>query len=342
MTDHRSLYQYVKKRLLTDRNNYLFFDEIQHVADFEKAIDSLFLRDNCDIYITGSNAWLMSGELATLLTGRYVELAMMPLSFKEFCRGLAKESDPISLEEKMSLYMETGSFPYVLKYGYGEGEAKEYMEGIYHTILLNDVVKRLRIADVNMLEAVTKFMMHNIGNRTSPATMANTMASSGKRIDQKTVDRYIRGLTDSLLFYEARRYNIKGKQFLTTMNKYYVCDIAMRNMLVRGRDTDTGHILENLVYLELKRRYREVYEGQIGSTGEIDFVAIEDGDPIYFQVAQSALDEGVLMRELAPLRQINDNYPKYLLTLDRVSDDVSYEGIRKKNVLQWMLEDLKP
>ena len=339
LLDYRSLYQYVKKRLLTDRNNYLFFDEIQHVADFEKAIDSLFLRDNCDIYITGSNAWLMSGELATLLTGRYVELAMMPLSFKEFCRGLAKESDPISLEEKMSLYMETGSFPYVLKYGYGEGEAKEYMEGIYHTILLNDVVKRLRIADVNMLEAVTKFMMHNIGNRTSPATMANTMASSGKRIDQKTVDRYIRGLTDSLLFYEARRYNIKGKQFLTTMNKYYVCDIAMRNMLVRGRDTDAGHILENLVYLELKRRYREVYVGQIGSTGEIDFVAIEDGDPIYFQVAQSTLDEGVLMRELAPLRQINDNYPKYLLTLDRIFDDINYEGIRKKNVLQWMLEE---
>ena len=342
LLDYRSLYQYVKERLLPDRKNYLFLDEIQHVAGFEKVVDSLFLRDNCDIFITGSNAWLMSGELATLLTGRYVELEMMPLSFKEFCKGLESESSHFSLDEKMSLYMETGSFPYVLKYGYGEREAKEYMEGIYHTILLNDVVRRLRVSDVNMLEAVTKFLMHNIGNRTSPATIANTMVSGGKRTDQKTIDRYIRGLTDSLLFYEARRYNIKGKQFLTTMNKYYVCDIAMRNMLVRGRDADTGHILENLVYLELKRRYREVYVGQIGSGGEVDFVAMEGGEPVYFQVAQSTLDEGVLMRELAPLRQINDNYPKYLLTLDRVFDDVSYEGIRKKNVLQWMLEDLKP
>lgn len=339
LQDYKALYQYVKERLLPDRKNYLFFDEIQHVTAFEKAIDSLFLRDNCDVYITGSNAWLMSGELATLLTGRYVELAMMPLSYKEFCDGLTGESGKLSPEEKFSRYMGVGSFPYVLKYSYGEKEAKEYMDGIYHTILLNDVVRRLRIADVNMLEAVTRFLMHNIGNRTSPAAVANTLTSNGKKIDQKTVDRYIRGLTDSLLFYEARRYNIKGRQFLTTVNKYYVCDIALRNMLVRGRDTDIGHILENLVYLELKRRYREVYVGQVGTNGEIDFVVIEDGTPVYFQVAQTTLDEDVLRRELAPLRQIHDNYPKYLLTLDQVFDDISYEGIKKKNVLQWMLEN---
>lgn len=336
LLDYRALYRYVKERLLPDRMNYIFLDEIQHVDHYEKAVDSLFLRDNCDVYITGSNAYFMSGELATLLTGRYVELSMMPLSFKEYCAGL--ENDNRSLPEKFNQYIVNGSFPYVLKYGYQEKEAKEYMSGIYNTILLNDIVKRIRISDVNMLEAVTRFLMHNIGNRTSPTTIANTMTSNQRKIDSKTVDRYIRGLTDSLLLYEARRYNVKGKQLLVTMNKYYVCDVGMRNMLVRGKDTDIGHILENIVYLELKRRYQEVYVGQIGTDGEIDFVAIQDGNPVYYQVALTTLDEKVLRRELAPLRQVKDNYPKYLLTLDEVFGNMNYDGIHKINALQWLLE----
>lgn len=337
LLEYKSLYQYVKKSLNPDRMNYIFLDEIQHVKQYEKAVDSLFLRENCDVYITGSNAWFMSGELATLLTGRYVELKMMPLSFKEYCQGVSGLNHSFFPNELLNRYIETGSFPYVLRYGYGKQEAKEYMSGIFNTILLNDIVKRLRIADVNMLEAVTKFMMHNIGNRTSPTTIANTLTSNRKKIDQKTVDRYIRGITDSLLFYEARRYNIKGKQFLTTMNKYYVCDIGMRNMLVRGQETDIGHILENLVYLELRRRYPEVYVGQLGANGEIDFVTIENGTPSYFQVSQTTLDENVLSRELAPLRRIKDNYPKYLLTLDDVFGEINYDGIQKLNVLKWML-----
>lgn len=334
---YKALYQYVQKQLLPDKKNYIFLDEIQHVEGYEKAVDSLFLRENCDVYITGSNAYFMSGELATLLTGRYIELSMMPLSFKEFCMGLSEKGENPSPAEMLNQYILTGSFPYVLKYGYGEEEAKEYMRSIYNTILLNDVVKRLRIADINMLEAVTKFMLYNIGNRTSPATIANTMTSNQKKIDSKTVDRYIRGLTDCMLFYEARRYNIKGKQFLATMNKYYVCDIGIRNMLVRGKDSDIGHILENLVYLELKRRYPEVYVGQLGSEGEVDFVVIKDGAFMYFQVAQTTLDEKVLERELAPLRQIHDNYPKYLLTLDEVFGEMDYDGIQKMNLLKWML-----
>ena len=262
LCDYKSLYKYIKLRLLPDKMNYIFLDEIQHVDKYQKAVDSLFLRENCDVYITGSNAYFMSGELATLLTGRYVELSMMTLSFKEFCEGI--NNPDISLNEKFNRYIATGSFPYVLKYNYNETESKEYMNGIYNTILLNDIVKRLNIADVNMLESITKFMMHNIGNRTSPNKISNTLISNQRKVDSKTVDRYIRGLTDSLLFYEARRYNIKSKQFLTTMNKYYVCDIAMRNMLVRSQGSDIGHILENIVFLELKRRYKEVYVGQIG------------------------------------------------------------------------------
>ena len=338
LTDYRALYQYVKERLCPDKMNYIFLDEIQHVDAYEKAVDSLFLRENCDVYITGSNAWFMSGELATLLTGRYAELSMMPLSFAEFCDGLDEERKSLPLNEKFTQYMETGSFPYVLKYQYGPAEAREYMDGIYHTILLNDVVKRLKISDVNMLESVTRYLMHNIGNRTTPSTIANTMVSRQRKIDPKTVDRYLRGLTDSLLFYEARRYNIKGKELLSSISKYYVCDIAMRNMLVRGRDSDIGHILENLVYLELRRRGYEVFVGQYGTDGESDVVAIRDGQPEYYQVAQTALEDRVLQRELAPLRKIQDNYPKYLLTLDELFGEMNYDGIQKKNALKWMLE----
>lgn len=335
LTDYKALYRYIKERLLPERMNYIFLDEIQHVKNYEKAVDSLFLRENCDLYLTGSNGYLLSGELATMLTGRYVELSMMPLSFKEFCQGIEEAASPLS--EKFERYLRSGSFPYVLRYGYGEQEAREYMGGIYSTILLNDIVKRLRIADVNMLEALTRFMMHNIGNRTSPSTIAGTMTSQHMKIDPKTVDRYIRGLTDSLLFYEARRYNIKGKKLLASMNKYYVCDVAMCGLLVRGQDSDIGHILENVVYLELKRRYPEVYVGQSGADSEVDFVAIRDGVPAYYQVAQTTLDDKVLARELAPLRNIQDNHPKYLLTLDEVFGEMNYEGILKQNVLKWLI-----
>lgn len=336
LTDYRKLYRYIRERLLSGRMNYIFLDEIQHVANYEKVVDSLFLRENCDVYLTGSNGYLLSGELATLLTGRYVELSMMPLSFREFCDGM--EDNTIPLAEKFDRYIRRGSFPYVLRYQYGEREAREYMSGIYHTVLLNDIVKRLKISDVNMLEAITRFMMHNIGNRTSPATIANTMTSMNMKIDPKTVDRYLRGLTDSLLFYEARRYNVKGKKLLSSMNKYYICDVAMRSLLVRNQDSDIGHILENVVYLELKRQYPEVYVGQMEADGEVDFVAFRGETPVYYQVTQTALDERVLKRELAPLRQIHDNYPKYLLTLDEAFGEMDYGGIQKRNILKWMLE----
>lgn len=339
LLDYRSLYKYVKERLLPNKMNYIFLDEIQHVGQYEKAVDSLFLKRNCDVYITGSNAYFMSGELATLLTGRYAKLEMMPLSFKEFCMGLTGTSDSLSLDDKFRLYIETGSFPYVLKYGYNAAEAREYMDGIYNTILLNDVVRRLKIADVNMLESVARFLMHNIGNRTTPSAISNTMVSKQRKIDPKTVDRYLRGLTDSLLFYEARRYNIKGKEFLSTVNKYYSCDVALRNMLVRGKDSDAGHILENLVYLELRRRGYEVYIGQMGADGEVDFVAMKDSTLSYYQIALTTLDEKILKRELSPLQNIQDNYPKYLLTLDSLFGEMNYNGIQKKNVLQWMLQD---
>lgn len=325
LLDYRALYNYIKEQLLPDKMNYIFLDEIQHVAEYEKAVDSLFIKKNCDVYITGSNAYFLSGELATQLSGRYIELSMLPLSFKEFCQGLSDSK--MSNTEKFNLYLEIGAFPFILSHGYRRKEAREYLQGIYDTVLLNDVVKRKKITDVTMLKNVTKFLMHNIGNRFSPTKIANTMKSSGNPIDQKTVNRYIEGLTECLMFYEATRYNIKGKQILTQQNKYYTADIGLRNILVRNSESDIGHILENIVYLELIRRGYEVYVGQLDDNSEIDFVTIDGENVAYYQVSASTLDEKTLERELAPYKKVKDNYPKYLLTLDEVFREANYEGI---------------
>lgn len=335
LTDYKKLYHYMNERLLPDQMNYIFLDEIQHVANFEKAVDSLFIKENCDVYITGSNAYFMSGELATLLSGRYVELKMLPLSFSEFCGALTETG--LSMQQKFARYLEFSSFPYVTRLGLEQRDAKEYLMDIYHTVLLKDVVARLNISDVTSLENVAKFMLHNIGNLVSPTKIANTLKSQGTKVDQKTVHKYLRGLTDSLLLYEAGRYNIKGKQYLTQQSKYYAVDIGLRNVLVRGKDSDVGHILENIVYLELLRRGYRVYVGQLND-GEVDFVAISPEETIYYQVAATTLEESTLERELAPLRKIQDNYPKYLLTLDELFNNVDYEGIKKRNVLEWLLK----
>ena len=336
VTEYRSLYQAIQSSLLPDNMNYIFLDEIQHVNQFEKTIDSLFLKSNCDVYITGSNAYLLSGELATLLSGRYVELKMLPLSFKEFCNGLPDSDRNMSKAEKFNRYVEIGSFPFIAQFADIKQEAKECLRDIYNSVLLKDVVTRLKIADIQNLENLTKFLFHNIGNRASAKKIADTLKSQGKGVDQKTVEKYIRGLTDSLLLYEALRYNIKGRQYLSTQSKYYAVDIGLRNLLVRGKEPDHGHILENIVYLELIRRGYETFVGQLDD-GEVDFVTLAPDGMTYFQVATSTLDENVLDRELSPLRKISDNYPKYLLTLDEVFAEVDYKGIRKINAIDWLL-----
>lgn len=338
LLDYKKLYQYIIEQLQPDKMNYIFLDEIQHVSNFEKTVDSLFIKSNCDVYITGSNAYFMSGELATLLSGRYVELKMLPLSFSEFCSGLNENS--LSLQQKFNRYLEYSSFPYIMRFELSQQETREYLLDIYHTVLLKDVVARLKISDVTMLENVTKFMLHNVGNLVSPNKIANTLKSQGVKVDQKTIDKYLRGLTDSLLLYEVTRYNIKGKQYLSQQGKYYVVDIGLRNALVRGKESDIGHLLENIVYLELLRRGYQVYIGQLGDV-EVDFVAVNEEKTTYYQVAATALEENTLKRELAPLKKIQDNYPKYLLTLDEIFGNVDYEGIRKKNVLEWLCEEVR-
>jgi len=339
LLDYKKLHSYIDSQLAAHEMNYIFLDEVQHVRGFEKAVDSLFLKENCDVYITGSNAYFMTGELATQLSGRYIELRMLPLSFKEFSGGITNENSNLTKAEVFELYLKMSSFPHVLRYGYGQAEADEYLRDIYNTVLLKDVVTRLKVADVSVLENVTKFLLHNIGSRTSSSKIANTLKSSGKTIDQKTVDRYIRGLTDSLILYETTRYNVKGKQFLAQQNKYYAVDIALRNMLTPGEDGDIGHILENIVYLELLRRGNSVYVGQMDDGSEIDFVAMKDGKIAYYQGSATTLAEETLKRELSPLEKIADNHPKYLITLDEVFGNVDYQGIQKVNALDWLLQN---
>jgi predicted AAA+ superfamily ATPase len=337
ISDYRLLYDFVKDRLLPDRMNYIFLDEIQHVARYEKAVDSLFIKENCDVYITGSNAYFMSSELATLLSGRYVELKTLPLSFAEFYDTLYAKKESITKAGAFNRYITLGSFPYTLRYNSSEKDAKDYLRDLYHTIILKDIVARMNITDENALERVIRFMLHNIGNIVSATKVANTLKSGGQGIDPKTVQKYIKGLCDSLMLYEASRYNIKGKQFLTTQSKYYVADVALRNVMVRGKDSDIGHILENVVFLELKRRGYDVFVGELESDGEVDFVVTDANSVAYYQVAASTLDEQTLERELRPLRKIHDNYPKYLLTLDEAFASADYDGIQKRNALDWLL-----
>lgn len=335
LQDYKALYKYIKDRLLPDKMNYIFLDEIQHVKGFEKAVDSLFIRKNVDIYITGSNAYFMSGELATLLSGRYIELKMLPLSFYEYCIG---NTENISVSQKYRKYIENSSFPYILNYENNEKEIRDYLSSLYNTVLLKDVVARYRISDVMMLESIIKFIFDNIGNILSLAKIANTMTSAGRKIDVKTVEKYVKALMDSLMIYQAKRYNIKGRQYLKTLEKYYVVDIGLKYMLLGKRNTDVGHILENVVYIELIRRGYDVYVGQIGNL-EVDFVAVNENGITYFQIAASVRDENTLKRELNSLQKINDHYPKYILTLD---DDpmADYDGIKKINALDWLLKKI--
>lgn len=335
LTSYRALHDYVSSRLAPNAMNYVFLDEIQHVASYEKAVDSLFVKENVDVHITGSNAYFMSGELATLLSGRYVELKMLPLSFKEFCSAEGNRGK--SRDALFNDYVTRGSFPFIPSAGLDEQQAKEYVRSLYDTIVVRDVVERLNVTDVPTLRRITQFLLHNVGSRVSARKIADTLTSAGNKADQKTVTKYLKGLTDSLVLYSAPRYNVRGRNLLTTHGKYYAVDLGMRNALVKTENSDIGHVLENVVYLELLRRGYDVYVGDVDD-GEVDFVAIKPHETQYFQVAATALDEAVLKRELAPFGKIRDNYPKTLLTLDSLFGDADYEGVRKKNALDWLIE----
>lgn len=332
LTDYKALYAYLKKRIRKDKATYIFLDEIQNVDRFPKVVDSLYIKENVDIYITGSNAYMLSSEIATLISGRYIQVEMLPLSFKEYMQSTGDMNDR---GIKYSEYLENSSFPYTLELKGQPDEIRDYLEGIYNTIVVKDIVSRKRITDVMMLKSVLRFVFDNIGSPLSSKKIADTMTSSGRKIDAKTIEKYLEALTESYVIYQAKRYRIKGKQYLKTLEKYYVVDIGLRYMLLGSSAYDGGHILENIVYLELRRRGYDVYVGKIDSF-EVDFVAQNSKGTVYYQVAMTVRDEKTLERELRPLKAIRDHYPKFILTLDE-EPEAQYDGIRRINARDWLL-----
>ena len=341
LTSYSKLYQYVSERLCPDRMNFVFLDEVQMVDDFQKAVDSLYLKDNVDLYITGSNAYLLSGELATLLSGRYVEIKMLPLSFKEYV-GLKYEGETDTL---FSNYMKYGGLPYIATLDDPAEKADAYLEGIYNTIIIKDIELRQkhkepdpnkrRITDMTLLRNIARFLASSIGSPVSVKSIADYITSSGRRISQNTVADYVEALIEPFIFYPAERYDIKGKQLLKQNRKLYIVDLGLRRHLIPRQNYDLGHSLENIVYLELLRRGFEVTTGKVGSS-EVDFIAKKGEDVFYYQVTASLTDENTFNREFASLRAISDNYPKTVLTLDRFTLG-NYDGIIAENAVDWLL-----
>ena len=334
--DYHILYNQITENLIPTKMNYIFLDEIQMVPDFEKAINSLFLKDNIDLYITGSNAYMLSGEIATLLSGRYIEIKMLPLSFPEYCE-LCSEISGSKVETNRKAYNQFvmfGGFPYIPNLLNDKEMIRDYLRGIYSTIVLKDILQRKKIFDSDVLEKITKFSLSNIGNLTSSKKISDTLTSGGRKTASATVENCYSALTESYLFYKATRYDIKGKEFLKSLEKYYAVDTGLHYFMLGSKTGNEGFLLENIIYLELLRRGYEVYVGKFADM-EVDFVAIKNGLPEYYQVSLSVTNEDTLKRELKPLKAIKDSYPKFLITLDECNE-ISHEGIRQIYALDWI------
>lgn len=328
LRDYHALYQEIMKFRREGEMQYIFLDEVQMVPEFQKAVLSLFEQEQLDLYLTGSNASLLSGELATLLSGRYVEIAMLPLSFAEYCKLTGAMPS-----QGWNAYFRYGGFPYLPQIE-GEDEKRDYLQGIYHTVLLKDIIERHKVQDSYVLESILRFLMDNIGNLTTSKKIADSLTSFGRKTTSMTVEKYLRTLEEAFILYRANRYDIQGKQHLKFAGKYYVVDTGLRWLLLGNRGRDIGHVLENMVFLELLRRGAHVFVGKLGD-GEVDFVAEKGGSRAYYQVSASVLDEVTYEREFAPLKKIKDNYPKFVLTLDTMP--MEDEGIQQINLLDFLL-----
>lgn len=330
-----ALHNYLMERLVPDKMTYIFLDEIQNVKNFERVVDSLFIQENVDLYLTGSNAYFLSGELATLLSGRYIELKMLPLSFKEY--SLWHRQNDIDLQPTVLFnnYLKS-SFPFTL-FTETDAERLAYLQGLFSTVVLNDIVKRLGVQEVRTLERLIETLFSSVGSPVTINKIKDTMVGKGLKITNATVDKYLQGILDSMIMYESKRYDIHGRQLIDTQAKYYVSDLGIRNLVLRDRQEDFGHIIENVVFLELLRRGNKVYVGK-SSKYEVDLVAINAKQEVsYYQVAASTLDEEVLKRELRSLNQIEDYFPKFLITMDDIVRTANYNGIQKINLLDWLL-----
>lgn len=340
LKDYLVFYDYVSERIAKSGKTYLIFDELQVIEHWEKAIESFRLDFDVDIYITGSNAYLLSTEFSTLLSGRYVEIHMLPLSFKEFLDFYEFAPD-ISIEEKFQKYLQFGGMPILREYRFNEVRSMQALEGIYSTVILRDILQRNTQSNQGLLHKLMLFLCSNIGSITSPSSIGNVLSNEGdiegkgKKIASQTVEKYISMLRSAFIFYSVERYDVKGKQLLKTLGKNYIIDLGFRNMLLGYRDADRGHIIENIVFLELIRRDYHVYIGKFKET-EIDFVAEKPNDKLYIQVTESMLSPETRERELRPLQMIPDNYEKIVLSMDR-NYITSYDGIKSLNLIDWLL-----
>lgn len=341
LQDYKKLYAYLKDRLCKGKMTYIFLDEIQKVSAFEKVVDSLYVKPQVDLYVTGSNAYMLSGDLATLLTGRYVEIKMLPLSFCEFL-----EVTGSGQEQGLSEYMRDGGLPYVAVMDRTPEKVETYLEGIYNTVIVKDIEDRQarkesdsdkrKINDILLLKTIAKYLASIIGNPVSIRSITNYFISNGRKISPNTVSDYVEALTESFIFYPAERFDIIGKQLLKANRKMYIVDLGLRNHILPRRQYDLGFSLENIVYFELLRRRYRVMIGKIGST-EVDFVAEKQGTYTYFQVTADMTAQETFEREMKPLRRIRDNYEKIVLTGDRLTLG-NYDGIQVKYLPDWLLE----
>ena len=341
LQDYKALYAYLSDRLCSGKMTYIFLDEIQKVEGFEKVADSLYIKENVDVYMTGSNSWLLSGELATLLSGRYIEIKMLPFSFAEFYAS----RDGGDADKLFADYMANGSFPYIATMDRTKEKIDMYLEGIYNTVIVKDIEGRQnrkekdpnkrKVSDISLLKNISKFLASSIGSPVSVKRIADYITSSGRKVSQNTIDDYIEALVQAYVFYQVDRYDVEGKQLLKQNGKFYIVDLGLRRYLLPKREYDLGYSLENVIYLELLRRGYEVNVGKLGQT-EVDFVAKKDDVISYYQVTASLTEQTTFEREIRPLKKINDNYPKKILTLDRFTLG-NYEGIEVQNAVDWLL-----
>lgn len=330
LLDSQKLHDYILSKVDKNTMNYVFLDEIQNVPDFEKCVNSLFLKDYIDIYITGSNSYMLSGELATFLTGRYIQIHVLPLSFKEYI-SFYGETDEL---KKYNEYVMYGGLPYLINLD-NSTEKLDYLDSIYNTVILKDVISRKKINDALVLESICRFLFDNIGSNVSTKKISDTLSSNGRKNSVHTIEEYLNGLLESYILYKVNRFDIKGKQLLKTQEKYYLSDLGLRTYLLgKNHSKDLGHILENVIFLELKRRGYRIYIGK-NDANEVDFVVETDDDYMYIQVALSVRDEQTLERELRPLETISDHYRKYLITLDY--DTNNFNGIKQISAIDFLL-----
>lgn len=332
--DYKDLNKYIKEKILDNDKKYIILDEIQQVSNWEKAINSFLVTLNCDIYITGSNAYLLSSEISTLLSGRYVEIKMLPLSFKEYL-DFNDYNTKENLEEHFNDYLLYGGLP-IVSYVHDKSAIRNILSGVFNTVIIKDVAKRNSIRDITLLENLIRYIAQNIGSPISSRNISNYLNSAGRKISTETIDNYLKMLENAFIIYKANRFDIKGKMYLKTLEKYYVVDTGIRNELLSFKDGDYGHMLENLVYLELLRRGYDVSVGKIDNL-EVDFIAQNYDEKIYYQVSASILDENTKKRELNPFDHIPDHYEKVILTMDRTPIK-DFNGIKNINIIDFLLQ----